>query len=218
MKACLPCFLIASALELFAAVADPALAQRNDAELTGNVVSTATGQPVTGAWIALRGWEFGTYSRRDGRFRLPEIPGGPRPYDVQALGYLPTTLTLDPRSGDLVIELEPDEELQAGVAFLFRHLDARRRGGRVFDVEDLAFSGSFDLAEFMTTRGVRSVRRFCVDERWSPGASQAPPGNFYRMELHGGTARLYTEEFLARTAAEPPETIREIIRRDMPVC
>ena len=209
--------VVAATVGLFCG-ATPALAQRNDAELTGNVVSTTTGQPVAGAWIALRGWEFGTYSRRDGRFRLPGIPGGPRPYDVEALGYLPSSLTLDPRSGDLVIELEPDEGLQAGVAFLFEHLDARRRGGRLFDVEALAFSGAFDLSEFMATRGVREIGKFCVDEQWSPGAFHAPPGNFYRMEIHGGTARLYTEEFLERMAAETPEAIRQIIRRDMPAC
>ena len=79
-------------------------------------------------------------------------------------------------------------------------------------------SGAFDIAEFMRTRGVREVRKICVDERWSPGAFQAPPGNFYRMEMHGGTARLYTEEFLERTAARTPEEIRQIIRRDMPIC
>jgi len=198
--------------------ASPAPAQRNDAELTGHVVSTTTGLPVAGAWIAFRGWEFGTYSRRDGRFRLPGIPGGPRPYRVEALGYVPSTVTLDPREGDLVIELEPDEARLAGVTFLLEHLESRRRGGRIFDVESLAFSGAFDLAEFMVTRGVRGVGRFCVDERWSPAASQAPPGNFYLMEIHGSTARLYTEDFLAETAALPPEEIRRIIRRDQPVC
>lgn len=188
-----------------------------DGELRGDVVSAATGDPVAGAWIGLEGWASGTYSWRDGHFRLPEVPKGPARYEVQALGYHPLTVSLDP-AADGLIELEPDSALQAGLVFLFDHLENRRNGGRVFDRQALAFSGAWDLTEFLMIHGARRVRKFCLDERTDPGMAVAPPEGFYLLELHGSKVRLYTEEFLEQTAREDPETIREIIRLRQPIC
>jgi hypothetical protein len=209
-------FLAAVALVVLGA--SSLVGQERGAELTGSVVSAATGEPIAGAWIALLGWEFGTVSRRDGRFRLPQIPDGPRPYDVEALGYVSQRITLDPNSPDQVIELALDDALQPGLTFLMNHLDDRRRGGRFFDREALAFSGAFDLEEMLRTRGVRGIRKYCLDEVWQPGLASASPEGFYRMEIHGGTARLYSEEFLAETASEDVEEIQRIIRLYQPVC
>jgi hypothetical protein len=216
------CSLCLVTIATLAAVAHPAVAQsvgRNDerTELEGEVIASDTREPIAGVWIALEGRGFGTYSRRDGRFRLPEVPSAPRRYDVQALGYLSSTITLQPGS-DLVLTLDPDESLLSGVRFVLGHLEERRNGARFFDRQALAFSGAFDLGELLTTRGVRGVRKFCLDERWTPGLERSTPEDFYLMEIHGGTARLYTEEFLAEMAAEDTETVRRIIRPEQPTC
>jgi hypothetical protein len=38
------------------------------------------------------------------------------------------------------------------------------------------------------------------------------------MEIHGSTARLYSEEFLRQMAAEDPDTIRRLVRPERPTC
>lgn len=192
--------------------------EEGDPELRGDVVSATTGEPIGGAWVAMEGYGFGTYSRRDGDFRLPEVPDGPRRFDVQALGYVAETLTLDPTAGEQVIELEPDPEIKPGLDFLLAHLEDRRNAGRVFDREALAFSGAYNLGEFLEMRGVRRVRRFCLDEETAPGLQTVPPEDFYMVEIHGGTARVYTEGFLERTAREDPATIQQIVRLRLTMC
>jgi hypothetical protein len=209
-------------LATLAAAAHPVVAQsvgRTDerAELEGEVIASDTREPIAGVWIALQGRGFGTYSRGDGRFRLPDVPSAPRRYDVQALGYLSTTVTLQPGS-DLLVTLQPDESLLPGVRFVLDHLEERRNGARFFDQEAMAFSGAFDLRELLATRGVHGVRKFCLDERWAPGLGGSPPGGFYMMEIHGGTARLYTEEFLTEMAAADAETVRRVVRPEQPIC
>ena len=209
-------------LATLAVAAHPVVAQsvgRNDerTELEGEVIDSDTREPIAGVWIALEGRGFGTYSRRDGRFRLPEVPSAPRRYDVQGLGYQSATLTLQPGS-DLVVALDPDESLLPGVRSVLDHIEERRNGARFFDREALAFSGAFDLSELLTTRGVHGVRKFCLDERWAPGLEGSPPEDFYMMEIHGGTARLYTEEFLMEMAAADTETVRRIVRPEQSTC
>jgi hypothetical protein len=211
--------LYLATIAAFVSDASPSAAQRRaDAELRGDVVSAATGQPVAGAWIALEGRGFGTYSRRDGRFLLPRVPLAERRYDVSALGYLSAVLTLNPASGEQVISLEPDPALHAGVTFVLAHLEDRRNGARYFDREALAFSRAFDLQEFFAIRGVREVRRLCLDEEWAPGLQGAPPEQFYMVEIHGGTARAYSEEYLQEMATRDAETIRRLVRPEQPTC
>jgi len=202
-----------------AALAAPVMGQRAaDAELRGDVVSGATGEPIAGAWIALEGRGYGTYSRRDGRFRLPEVPAAERRYDVEALGYLPTVLTVTPGSDELVITLDPDAALQPGLSFLIEHVEERRNGARFFDREALAFSRAFNLGEMLTMRGIRGVRKYCLDERWAPGLEGALPEQFYLVEVHGSTARLYSQRFFEEMAAEDPATIRRLVRPEQPTC
>lgn len=191
--------------------------EAQDRELLGTVVSAVTGEPVAGAWIALQGWEYGTYSRRDGTFRLPNVPNAPRRYDIAALGYTSTTIQLEPTPG-LEVALDPDTTLLPGVQRVLAHLDERRNGARLFDQEELAFSRAFSVAELLTMRGVRRVRRFCVDEHWEPGAVEMAPGTFYRIEIHGSTARIYTEEYLEEMARRDSATIRRLLRPEQPMC
>lgn len=191
------------ALFLAAATAVPA---QEEAELRGTVVSAETGDEVAGAWIALEGYGWGTFSWNDGHFYLPDIPNAPRQYEVEALGYEGEVLTLDPGEGELVLELTPDPELLEGVAFFMDQLQRRRnRGGqlRVFDREDLAFNASFTLGEYLQLRGVDRLGRVCVDERPEPvGVLGRASDMFYMAEIVGGFVRLYTEEFVEEAARE----------------
>ena len=208
-----------SAIIVLGAVAFPVVAQEDgDPELRGDVVSSATGEVIAGAWIAMQGWGYGTYSHRDGRFRLPEVPGRPVRYDVEALGYVPETILLDASAGEQVIELDPDPAVLPGLTFLLDHLDNRRNGARAFDRQALAFSGAYDLGELLAARGVRRVRRYCLDEVATPGLSRAQPEEFYLVEVHGSTVRAYTEEFMDRTAREDVEAIERIVRLHLPMC
>jgi hypothetical protein len=211
--------LVLSAAVAFTGTVTPVVAQiDNDAEVRGTVVSAETGEPVAGAWVALADREFGTYSHRDGRFILRDMPDVPRGYFVAALGYEPSTVTLDPTADQLVVELAPDEAMQPGLAFLLDHLDERRNGARVFDREALTYSNAFNLGELLNDRGVRGVRRVCLDERWAPGLLVESPVGLYRMEIHGQTARVYTEAFLERMATKDEATIRRSVRPELPKC
>jgi hypothetical protein len=67
-------------------------------------------------------------------------------------------------------------------------------------------------------RGVRRVRKYCLDEETDPGLQTVPPEDFYMVEMHGSTARVYTEAFLERTAREDAERIQEIVRLQLPMC
>ncbi len=204
---------------MLGASASPVVAQQVETvELRGDVVSSATGEPIAGAWIALEGRGFGTYSRRDGRFRLPEVPNAERRYEVVALGYEPSIVAWDAQAGALVIELAPDSLVMPGLSFLLGHLENRRNGARAFDREALAFSAAFDLGEFLLDRGVRRVRKYCLDERWVPGLAREPSKSFYVLQIHGSTARAYTEEFLARMAMEDSTTVRRVVLPLTPRC
>lgn len=179
---------------------------QDQGELRGSVVSAETGDEVAGAWIALEGYGWGTYSWNDGHFSLPEIPDAPRRYEVDALGYEREVLTLDPSDGELRLELTPEPELLEGVAYFMDQLQRRRnRGGqlRVFDREDLAFNASFTVGEYLRQRGVDRMRRVCVDERPEAiGVLGRASDMFYLAEIVGGFVRLYTEEFVEEAARE----------------
>jgi hypothetical protein len=202
----------AAVLALWVTVAATLQAQ-DEPELRGTVVSAETGEKVAGAWIALEGYDWGTYSWNDGHFWLPEIPGGAARYEVSAVGYESDVLTLDPAGSDLVVQLRPVPEVLDGMPFLMEQLEGRRnRGGdlRVFDREALAFHGYFDLRDFLSQHGVRGVRAVCLDERPEAiGILDREGHGFYMAEVVGGYLRLYTDEFIERAARERLELQRE---------
>ena len=191
---------------IVSAVAVSTLEAQDDPELRGTVVSAESGDVVAGAWIALEGHEWGTYSWNDGHFFLPEIPARPARYEVRALGYDRKVVTLDPADTELVVELAPIPEVLDGLpAFMDQIERRRRRGGdlRAFDREALAFHGYFDLRDFLAQHGVRNVRRVCVDERpESIGILDRAGHGFYLAETVGGYLRLYTDRFIERGARE----------------
>jgi len=210
--------MLAAGLLLGPSALGLAAQEASDPELRGHVVSAETGEPIAGAWIAMEGYGRGTYSRRGGEFRLPDVPAATRRYDVAALGYVATVVTLEAGAGEHVVELTPDPEVWPGVSATLAHLEDRRNGGRVFDRETLAFSGAFDLAELMEMRGVRSVRRLCMNERSAPGLTTMVPNAFYLVEVQGGTVRAYTQDFLEQIARESADRLSEILRPVQPRC
>jgi hypothetical protein len=186
---------------------------RGEPELRGTVVSAETGRVIAGAWIALEGEDWGTFSWNDGHFFLPEIPGDAREYDVRALGYEAAVMTLDPSDRELVIELVPEPEVLEGLAYFMDQLQTRRqRGGylRAFDREALAFQGYFSLAAFLSAQGVEPVRHACLNERPEPiGIVGRSADQFYLVEIVGGNVRLYTEDFVETAARERYQLQRE---------
>jgi len=195
----------ASTLVLLLSLLGSLSAQEGGAtELRGTTVSSETGEVVAGAWIALAGESWGTYSWNDGHFWLPEVPAGARAYEVHALGFADAQLTLDPSAAQVVIELTPDAEMQAGLADLMSQLQRRRnRGGdlRVFDREALAFNGYFELGDFLQQHGVRRVSKVCLDEQpGTVGLLQRESHQFYLAETFGSMLRLYTEDFIEQAA------------------
>lgn len=203
-----------TALGLLLAAVAPSVAQEGeDPELRGTVVSSETGDVVAGAWIALEGEQWGTFSWNDGHFRLPEIPAGPRTYEVQALGYEPGLLTLDPAESDLVVELTPNPEMQEGLASFMEQLERRRnRGGdlRVYDREALSYNADFSLGDFLQRHGLRRVSQICLNERPEAfGILEREGHQFYLVETFGSLVRIYTDDFVERAARERLELQRE---------
>ena len=139
--------------------------QEGDTEVRGRVLAAGTGEVVAGAWIALEGRDWGTYSRSDGTFALPQVPDGPRRYEVEALGYETALLTLDPADEIQIVELAPDPVQLEGVEVVTDRFRARRNAVatsvRVFDKQRLAFEGgsSRSMADFLRLRTPVSARR-----------------------------------------------------------
>ena len=100
---------LAGALAILSAAFLPALAQEA-ATLQGRVLDGATGQPLIGAQITLRGTELGTVTDIDGRYRLALAPGT---YDLSVtyLGYNDKVVTgiavADARPNFQDISLQP---------------------------------------------------------------------------------------------------------------
>ena len=55
-------------------------------EITGRVTSTASGQPLSGALVALAGQPSGVRTNEQGEFRL-RVPGGDVTIVARAIGY-----------------------------------------------------------------------------------------------------------------------------------
>lgn len=85
------------------ATAAPTIAQEADsvawATLTGQVVSAATGEPMAGARVSLRGSGYGAVTDSAGHFRIPRATPGADTVEVGYLGYEESALPL---------HLEPD--------------------------------------------------------------------------------------------------------------
>jgi len=179
-------------------------------DVTGEVVSSTTGEPISGVWIQLVGsGDFGTYSWNDGHFLLPGAPPGPHDYTFQTPAYRDATVTLEAAEGSRRVELNPDPVLLERLNGLEKQLEARRnRTSRpvVFDRADLAFDlerlnakSEWTLARLLQRHLLDPPRVVCLNE--APGGAFAlneEPQSFYLVEAldHGQVLRLYTEDFI----------------------
>ncbi len=63
----------------------------NRGSIAGEVVDSATGQPVASAQVSLRGTRYRTMTAFTGRFTLRGVPAGEYTLDVRRIGYQPLT-------------------------------------------------------------------------------------------------------------------------------
>lgn len=68
-----------------ALVATPLLAQTGT--LAGRVIDARTGIPVTTAQVTITGTSLGAAVDADGRFRIVNVPAGPREVRARSIGY-----------------------------------------------------------------------------------------------------------------------------------
>jgi hypothetical protein len=181
-----------------------------DPDVTGTVVSSTTGDPISGVWIQLvENGDFSTYSWNDGHFLIPGAPAGPHDYTFHALAYHDATVTIDASAGDRRVELTPDPVLLDRLNALDKQLEGRRNRTRrpvVFDRADLAFDmerlssrAEWTLARFLQRHRLEQPSIVCLNE--APGgafALEEEPQSFYLVEAldHGRVLRIYTEDFV----------------------
>ncbi len=96
--------------------------------VTGRVVHARTRDPMAGIYVWVPSVEEGAASDSAGEFRIPEIPTGPLLLQVEHTGfgrqYIPLVVT--PPWRPIVIEMEPDLEVLAGLPAAERDLRIRR--------------------------------------------------------------------------------------------
>jgi hypothetical protein len=112
-------YALAIAVLAFGAAAAPwqrAVAQT--ARIHGIVIDSAANRPLGDVRIQVRGTQWTTRSRADGRFSLP-APAGPAVIVAQRLGYTAAEVTVDPddaaRGDSIVIRLRERPALVSGV-------------------------------------------------------------------------------------------------------
>lgn len=96
--------------------------------VTGRVVDARTREPMAGVYVWLPSVEEGAVSDSAGEFRIPEIPTGPLLLQIEHTGYgrqyLPVVAT--PPWHPMLVEMEPDLAVLAGLAAAERQLRIRR--------------------------------------------------------------------------------------------
>lgn len=130
-------------------------AAEGPAPLIGTIVDGQTGTPLLGAWIGPRGEDWGTYTREDGRFHLPDVRQGPALYDVEMLGYARLVVEIAP-GAPVRIEMAPDPLVLEGLTVVADRFK-RRRNAYAYSVntierDELLFSGAADLLDFIRGR------------------------------------------------------------------
>jgi hypothetical protein len=121
----------------------------------GVVVDEDTGAPVEGAQVYLPEEGIGYLTRADGRFRIPEIPGGSLQVEVRRIGYAPMDVWMDFEAPfpPLEIRLVPDPVLLEGFQVVTDRFERRRRAvattSRVFGESRLLTSSALDAADLV---------------------------------------------------------------------
>ncbi len=148
--------ILAAILSLTAAVSAQEV-DSDDAktfELLGKVVSSETGAPLVGAWVGIRGTEWGSLTDGEGRFRIPDTEAGEAAFDVEMLGY--ERLAWDGRvdaDRDITIELAPQPIVLEGLAVVSDRFRSRRNAAATsvyaYERDDLSGSAARSALEFI---------------------------------------------------------------------
>ncbi|MDW8019011.1 MAG: TonB-dependent receptor [Chloroherpetonaceae bacterium] len=70
----------------------PTFAYSQTATLTGTVVDAATGEPLVGASVVVQGMRYGSSTKANGTFEIPNLPAGTYKVVARYVGYQPQTL------------------------------------------------------------------------------------------------------------------------------
>src|SRR5688500_563065 len=97
-------FLAAALWLCFAASSAEAQERR---VVTGRVIDEATGRPVGGAQITIRGTNTGTLGRADGTFAV-SVPNQPVVLQVTFIGYKRAEITVQPTQNTVDVRLGVD--------------------------------------------------------------------------------------------------------------
>jgi hypothetical protein len=119
------------------------------------VVRAANGKLVDHAQVAVLGLPIAALASSEGAYALLDLPAGTQTFDVRAIGYAHTRLTLDMRTGerrtvDITLEAAKAQEL-APVNILGRGTQLDRTG---FEDRHKAGIGQFITEEEVARRGV----------------------------------------------------------------
>lgn len=92
---------------------DRVLAQETG-EVTGQILSEDTEQPLPGVVVRVRGTQRGAVSDGDGRFTIRGVPSGSRVLEISVMGY---------RSESLAVDVPPGAPAQVEISLVSRPLE-----------------------------------------------------------------------------------------------
>lgn len=214
-------------------LARSAFAQEADAvkefDLVGQVLGENS-QPLVGAFVSLKGSDWGSLSDETGKFVVRHVVPGRIELVVEQLGYetLEWTGFVTPATA-LELRLEPQPILLEGLTVVADRFESRRRATaspvRWFDRSTLATTPQDNTLEFLSARGLTRIwcrsdfgddcvlvrGRAVVPSVWVDEApvlggldylSVIRPHELYMVEVYasGRHIRAYTNEFMARSA------------------
>jgi len=123
----------------------------------GQVLDSESGTPLVGAWVGLKGTEWGSISNPDGRFRIPDHTGGRLDLMIEALGYRTLNWSGEVALGDAVqIEMVPEPILLEGIRVMADRFQSRRNAAATsvlaFDSHDLTRSTTMNARDFIAAQ------------------------------------------------------------------
>lgn len=208
-------------------VAAPAAAQER-VTLSGRILDGATGQPVAGASVKLKGGAM-VFTNAEGRFLLYRVPAGPHRLEVRRLGYeeLDADVVAADGAQPIDVKLATNPVLLERIEVMVDRLERRRRAVpttvSAYGLDELARSPSLTMVDFLRRSSSAQLspcgRTWCVykrgkqvqpevwiDERRAYGGITElegyPPQLIHSVEVIGGThIRIYTQRF-AKLLAE----------------
>jgi TonB-linked SusC/RagA family outer membrane protein len=94
--------LLAGAIFFCAASLNPLGAQQPTGIITGQVIDSATRQPIAGVNVIVEGTRLGTITRDDGTFTIGGVPAGPHTIRARRIGYASVPMVVNVSDGATV--------------------------------------------------------------------------------------------------------------------